>query len=149
MKYTGPSAKPHDSGVAVGIVVIQHGKLLLMKRTGGSTGEGTWAIPGGAVDFMEDPEDAAARELAEETGLKAQSFQMLGYTNDQHIKEKLHYIGFTMATDSFTGEPKIMEPHKATEIGWFDISELPSPLYRPTEIKLADPNVLRFIKEKS
>ena len=116
MRYTGPSSRPHDSGVAVGILVVRDTSVLLMKRAGGSTGRGEWAIPGGGVEFMESPEEAASRELLEETGLEATDFEILGYTNDKHAKEKLHYITFTMLARNIQGNPKIMEPHKCTEI---------------------------------
>ncbi len=137
MNYTGPSAKPHNSGVAVSVIVVRDRKILLMKRQGGSTGVGTWSIPGGGVEYMEDPLDAVARELNEETGLLAKNFELLGYSNDTHKAESLHYVTFTFYTDKFQGEPKIMEPHKCSEIGWFDIDNLPSPLFMPTKEKLA------------
>ena len=136
MNYTGPSSKPHDSGVAVSVIVVKNGKILLLKRQGGSTGVGTWSIPGGTVEFMEDPILAVARELQEETGLVCKEFELLGYTNDTHAEEKLHYVTFTFFTDNFEGEPKIAEPHKCSEIGWFDMDKLPAPLYKPTKEKL-------------
>ena len=134
--YSGPSAKPHDSGVAVSIIVIKNDKILLLKRQGGATGEGTWSMPGGGVEFMEDPLEAASRELFEETGLKTKKFKMLGYSNDTHEAEKLHYVTFTFYTDQFEGEPFIAEPHKCTEIGWFSPHKLPSPLYVPLKHQL-------------
>ena len=134
--YTGPSAKPHDSGVAISIIVMKDKKILLLKRQGGATGVGTWSMPGGGVEFMEDPLEAAKRELLEETGLRATNFQLLGYSNDTHPKEKLHYVTFTFFTDQFDGEPYIAEPHKCSELGWFSPHDLPSPLYEPFKNKL-------------
>ena len=54
------------------------GKILLLKRSGGAL-SGEWFLPGGAVDPGELPEDAAARELFEESGLRIDGdLEMIG-----------------------------------------------------------------------
>lgn len=143
--YDGPSSKPHDSGVAVAIIIAKNGKVLLMKRAG-SIGTGTWAIPGGRVEFMEDPADSAIRELKEETNLNANLFDLVGYSNDTHRSENLHYVTFTLLATKWTGKPKIMEPDKCSEIGWFSIDNLPSPIFKPTEDKLAPKEIRMRIR---
>ena len=45
------------------------GRMLLARVAPGYMGAGTWTLPGGGLDFGEDPMDAVIRELAEETGL--------------------------------------------------------------------------------
>jgi 8-oxo-dGTP diphosphatase len=45
-------------------------KILLLRRAGGSAMAGQWFLPGGAVEDDELPEDAARRELLEESGLE-------------------------------------------------------------------------------
>lgn len=147
MNYTGPSAKPHDSGVAIAIIVVDNGKVLLMKRKGGSTGVGEWSIPGGGVEYMEDPLDAARRELHEETGLLSNSFEMVGYSNDTHHKEKLHYVTFTFFARNVQGVARIAEPRKCSEIGWFSVDALPSPLFKPTAIKLSPSHIKALIRQ--
>ncbi len=52
----------------VGVVVIQDGQILLVERGRGANA-GMWAVPGGKVDYGESMRAAAAREVAEETGL--------------------------------------------------------------------------------
>lgn len=145
MRYDGPSAKPHDSGVAVAIFVEWDGKYLMMKREG-SVGAGSWAIPGGGVDFMEDPIDAATRELEEETGLKNPVLKFIGYSNDTHHDDKLHYVTFLYKTTEFDGEPKIMEPHKCSELGWYELEELPTPLFSALQRKLEDTTLIASLK---
>ena len=60
-----------DPKVGVGVVVVQDGRLLLVRR-GVQPGKGLWALPAGYVDAGEDPRVAAAREAREETGLSVE-----------------------------------------------------------------------------
>ncbi|OAL38970.1 hypothetical protein AYO20_01721 [Fonsecaea nubica] len=72
-------------GVAVFILHTdlksQKPKFLLGKRLG-SHGAGTWALPGGHLEFGESFEECAAREVCEETGLDVGEMEFLTATND-------------------------------------------------------------------
>jgi len=70
-----PSAFP-PFAVTVDLVVLtvrHHALCALSVRRGEPPFQGRWALPGGFVRADEDLSQAAARELAEETGLRAQS----------------------------------------------------------------------------
>ncbi len=67
--------------VGVGVIVVRTGRVLLGLRQG-SHGEGTWALPGGHLEFGETVPACAARELLEETGLVATAFRPAPYTSD-------------------------------------------------------------------
>jgi len=56
------------------VVVIRHGKVLLVKDKGAHR----WSLPGGGVRKDERSYQAAARELYEETGLRATKITWLG-----------------------------------------------------------------------
>ena len=51
-------------------LIRRDGRVLLCRVAPGSLGAGTWTLPGGGLAFGEAPEDAAVREVEEETGLR-------------------------------------------------------------------------------
>jgi 8-oxo-dGTP diphosphatase len=68
-----PSVKPENNlnrpVLAVGAVVFKEQKVLLVKR-GNPPAKGMWAIPGGRVNLGETIQQAAEREVLEETGIR-------------------------------------------------------------------------------
>jgi ADP-ribose pyrophosphatase YjhB (NUDIX family) len=58
-----------DPKVGVGVLVVQEGKLLLVKRVMAPE-IGKWSIPAGYLDAGEDPRETAVREILEETNLE-------------------------------------------------------------------------------
>ncbi len=52
----------------VGVAVVHNGALLVVLRGRGANA-GLWAIPGGKVDYGESMQEAAVREVREETGI--------------------------------------------------------------------------------
>lgn len=113
--------------VGVGVIVIHQGKLLLGKRRN-SHGEGQWACPGGHLEFGEEVDACARRELAEETGLNALSMRMGGWVNNI-IDEKKHYVTLFVFVDRCEGELQLLEPEKCQGWEWWDIKALPKPLF--------------------
>lgn len=59
------------------VVLDGQGRLLLIRRRNPPF-KGQYALPGGFVEYGETVEDAARRELLEETGVKPQSLQLIG-----------------------------------------------------------------------
>ena len=59
---------PDRPFVGVGAVIVQHGKVVLVRRKYEPLA-GRWSLPGGAVEVGETLEESVAREMEEETGL--------------------------------------------------------------------------------
>lgn len=124
-------------GVGVGVMVIENSKILLGLRNPdkekASTelqGQGTWTMPGGKVEFMETLENAAIRELEEETSLKATKLDVLCISDD--MTDTAHYVTVGFIVREYEGNPKAMEPETILEWKWFDLENLPENLYEPS-----------------
>lgn len=116
--------------VGVGVLVLNpEGKVLLGKRKG-KLGEKTYSLPGGHLEFGETPEQCAARELKEETDIDAKEMEVASLTND--IAYDRHYVTIGVLVKSFEGEPKVMEEDKCESWGWYDLDDLPEPLFVPS-----------------
>ena len=77
----------HHGGA--GVVAVREGKVCLVRQYRVALGQMTLEIPAGKLEEGEDPADCAARELAEETGLIAESLELVarawgspGFTNE-------------------------------------------------------------------
>jgi len=116
--------------VGVGVVVIHDGKVLLGKRKG-SHGAGTWAFPGGHLEFGESFETCAEREVFEETGVKIKHIQKITFTNDPMPLENKHYVTCYVKAEMDEGDVQIMEPNKCEAWEWFAWDQLPEPLFIP------------------
>ncbi|WP_310550069.1 NUDIX hydrolase [Paenibacillus glufosinatiresistens] len=64
--------------VALKGLILHEGQALLLRRSDtDETGPGTWEFPGGKLEFGEKLEDALAREIEEETGLRTAAGELL------------------------------------------------------------------------
>ncbi|MCL4305902.1 NUDIX hydrolase [bacterium] len=101
------------------VVVVREGKVLLILRKNPPEG---WALPGGFIDYGESAEDAAARELSEETGLSAESLCLVGVYSKPGRDPRFHTL-----TVVFRAEVAgvISAGDDAQEARWFDLSSLP------------------------
>jgi len=116
--------------VGLAVIVMKEDKVLLGKRKN-AHGEGTWAFPGGHLEFYESFENCAKREVREETGLNIELIDSVPViaTNDFFKPEDKHYVTLYLRAKYIEGIPNIMEPEKCEEWGWFDWNNLPTPLF--------------------
>lgn len=118
--------------VGVAVFVCKADKILLLKRKN-AHGTGSWGLPGGHLEFNEELEECAEREVQEEAGIYIKNIRFSAITNDIFFDEGKHYLTVFMIADYLKGDATIREPEKCEEMGWFSWDKLPSPLFLPLQ----------------
>ncbi len=113
--------------VGMGVLVLRDGKVLLGRRKGGH-GAGYYASPGGHIELGESLAEAARREVKEETGLDIQDVRFLAVGSYMWGEDR-HYIDVDMVCQAPYGDPVLMEPHRCEGWAWYDLDDLPEPLF--------------------
>lgn len=111
--------------VVVHAIVEMDGKLLLVKRAPTLSLEaGKWALPGGFLDRDETAEEAALRELHEETGWEGKIISMFRITtnpNRPHEDRQNVAIDVLVAPIRKSGEGDA----EVSDVAWVPIADLP------------------------
>lgn len=119
------------------IVENSKGQILLIKRTD----NGCWGYAGGAVELGEKVEDAACRELFEETGLLADNLELFSVFSGEDNRytypngDEVHNIDIVYICREFHGE-LLLSTSEASEIKFFDINCIPSNISPPLIIPI-------------
>lgn len=94
--------------VGIGMVVLKGDHVLLVRR-GRPPSMGKWSLPGGRQELGESAEDAARRELLEETGVVAGSIQLAANVDSIHRdrdgRVRFHYTILDFAARWVEGDP--------------------------------------------
>jgi 8-oxo-dGTP pyrophosphatase MutT (NUDIX family) len=97
-------------------------------------GDLAWGLPKGLVEPGEQPEQAALREVREETGLEAEILESLGETSywyvweGERVRKKVAF--FLMEA---TGGDISLHDHEMEEIRWVPLAEAPRRATYPSE----------------
>jgi ADP-ribose pyrophosphatase YjhB (NUDIX family) len=134
-------AKRVDEVSAGGLVIDQSGKNgLLIGRIDHKDASGKrilWSLPKGHIEEGETPEQAALREVAEETGIESEIERSLGVIDfwfmagGKRIHKTVHHYLFRE-----TGGLLAPQESEVDEVGWFPLAEIVDRLAYPDEKKL-------------
>lgn len=102
----------------MGAVVIDDGRLLLIRRGHGSVNAGEWSLPGGRVEFGETLVEALVREVFEETALEVVVGDYIGHV--ELLSDDAHFVVHDYYAIAFDAE--VVTPgDDAREAAWFDL----------------------------
>jgi 8-oxo-dGTP diphosphatase len=112
---------------ATSVVVINNREQILLVRRSVEPKIGHWCLPGGFMELGETPEEAALRELLEETGLRGKIDMLLGVThalNDTY--DSILMVGYLIKSTTGSLRPG----DDASEARWFNSDHLPDVAFR-------------------
>ena len=132
----------HRTLLQVGASVIVEdfeGRILLQKRA--DTHE--WGYAGGSVEIDEKVEDAAKRELFEETGLIAEELHLLGVYSGQEMHniypngDEVSNVDIVYVCRKFSGELKRQES-EVEDLRFFSVEDMPNEMFKPNVPAIED-----------
>jgi len=102
------------SGAVVILPVLDDGRIVLLRNRRFAVDETLWELPAGMIEPDEEPQHAAPRELAEETGYTAGRISKLGqfFTGPGTCNEVMHAFVAT----KLTAGPQALEPYEEIEV---------------------------------
>ena len=104
-------------------VISLNGKVLLLKRPHGDY-EGLWSLPGGKIEPGESPEDAAQREVLEETGLHTTPTRFVGLVSSSFHEEGILRKQFLLHIFELT--PHASPSSLPNGLRWVDLHSIPN-----------------------
>jgi len=119
MKLIRVSQKKFTASVAAIITNEKREVLLLEHVLRPASG---WGIPGGFMEYGEQPEEAIRRELREETGLKLENVRLY------RARVLTRHIEFVFRAEA-TGKAEILS-REILQAGWFETSQMPEKMNR-------------------
>lgn len=120
-----PRLYPDRPFLAVSVAIWRGGEALLVRRARPPMAS-IWSFPGGLVETGERLEDAAVREVREETGLDVEIVAPIDRAEvirrDDTGKVERHYVIMVFAGRYISGEARAGDD--ADAVAWVDLSQL-------------------------
>jgi mutator protein MutT len=131
-KIMALETKPRRPVVGVAAIVTDNDRFLVAERLSGKM-QGMYGAPGGHIEWVETFEEAAVRELQEETGLVAAASDcvVVGVDQEYEPDEDHHWVVIFVRVKRWTGKPMAAEPGKHGPWEWYHAECLPDNTLAP------------------
>lgn len=110
-------------------VLVDHGRMLLIRRAGTSYRDGQLSVPAGHLDGGEDAVSGMLRELREEVCVEADRDSCrlaVVMHRAPETADDSEYLDLFFTIGRWSGTPSIGEPDKCSELVWADVDALPA-----------------------
>jgi 8-oxo-dGTP diphosphatase len=104
---------------------IKKDLMILLVKRGNEPYKGMWALPGGFMEWGESCEEAVAREISEETGLKGLDFEHLGVFSQHGRDPRGTVVSVTFMARAGVKNMRVKGGDDAAEAKWFPLVECP------------------------
>ncbi len=121
-------------------VVVREGKVLVQERFRRNKGM-VFEFPGGSVDKGESGEQAAVRELWEETGVR--EVDLIGsHSLVNEFGGSIHYVVFLAQPEAI---PQIVDPVRQQTFHWFNLNDIPRKDFFKADIEFLDTMLEQYL----
>ena len=103
-------------------VLIKKGNTFLLAKRNKKNYNGKWVIPGGGIDWGETIEEAAVREIKEETNLDIKIIKLICFREIINLKGEYHSIVFFHLAEPIGGELRASDDSE--EARFFSVDDI-------------------------
>ncbi len=114
--------------MAVAVLVIHQNEILLVQRAN-TPYRGLWSLPAGFMDPYEKPENAAARECKEETGMNVEIIKFLELISG---REHVEGADILLVYQAQLNGGKLQAGDDARQAAFFQTNQMPPLAFKTT-----------------
>lgn len=134
-----------DKGLIIHSLIVNNGKILILKRIKDTYEGGYWDLPGGTLEDGEDLTEGVKRETFEESGLKIENPGLFYYSSNVDIRKNKQFITIIFITELNDNKPIVVtNPEEHSESKWIS----PEDIVNYQVVSYLEPSIKYYISKK-